>query len=89
MTSQPASPLSDTARTSLNLIFTAVDTLTDLPGQDRTMVIEMSQRMLAKLLDDGTVGDMRAYIHRYGRFDSGEEADAIADRITSSAETAA
>jgi hypothetical protein len=57
--------MDDVTRTQLGRIYAAVEYLTDLEGQDRTMVIEMSQAMLTDLIGRGELAPMVDYIARY------------------------
>lgn len=68
--------------TQLNRVYAAVDHLTELEGQDRSLVIEMSQAMLNDLIETEQLKPMREYVRRYCDVaGSAEEADEIAAEI--------
>lgn len=46
-------------------IIHAVDTLTEIEGQDRSMVLDMSQAMLTDLAETGSLRIMEEYAARY------------------------
>lgn len=67
---------------TLNLIYKAVDFLTEIEGQDRTLVIEMSQAMLNDYINSGEIKPLIEYIKRYcDVLDSPEDAQSITDDI--------
>jgi hypothetical protein len=49
----------------LDRIKTAIDVMTDLEGQDRTQVIEMSQQMLTDVIETGQLYPMISYVKKY------------------------
>jgi hypothetical protein len=57
--------MDEATRTQLARIYAAVEYLTELEGQDRTLVIEMSQDMLNDLIGRGELAPMADYIARY------------------------
>lgn len=66
----------------LQRVYAAVDRLMEEEGQDRTMVIEMSQDMINDLIETGELKPMVKYIAHYcDVVDSREEAQEIADDI--------
>jgi len=72
----------------LKQIYRAVEYLTDLEGQDRTLVIEMSQAMLSDVINSqyrggGVMFPVTAYILKYcDVLDSPNDVDRIAAAIT-------
>jgi hypothetical protein len=64
--------------TLLNRMFYAVDYMAELEGQDRTLVIEMSQAMLNDLIEGHGLKPMVEYVKRYCDV---IESDADAERI--------
>jgi hypothetical protein len=64
--------------TLLNRMFYAVDYMADLEGQDRMLVIEMSQAMLNDLIEGRGLKPMVEYVKRYCDV---IESDADAERI--------
>lgn len=68
--------------TDLNRIYAAVETLDQLEGQDKGLVIEMSQRMLDDVIEGRGLAEMVTYVKRYcDVIDSAEEAREIAAGI--------
>jgi hypothetical protein len=49
----------------LNRIYAAVEYMTELENQDRSMVIEMSQAMLNDVIETGELQPMFNYVKRY------------------------
>jgi hypothetical protein len=75
--------MDEATRVQLARIYATVDALTELEGQDRTMVIEMSQDMISDLIDNGTIAPLADYIAHYcDVIDSREEAEQLAASIT-------
>lgn len=75
--------LSNGDQATLGTIRAAVDTLTVFEGQDRGLIIEMSQHMLQDVIDNGQLAPLADYIRRYcDVLDSSEEASTIAATIT-------
>lgn len=71
-----------TTPTQLNRIYQAVDYMTNLDGQDRTMVIEMSQAMLNDLIEGRGLAPMVEYVKRFcDVLDSAGDAEQIAADI--------
>ena len=72
---------------TLRLVYAAVEHLTGLKGQDRTLIIEMSQHMLSDAINaqyhgGGTMRPMAYYVNRYcDVLDSPGDADRIATAI--------
>jgi len=65
--------------TQLNRIFYAVDYMADLEGQDRSLVIEMSQAMLNDVIEGRGLKAMGEYVKRYCDIaDSEADAERIA-----------
>jgi hypothetical protein len=63
----------------LNRIYAAVEYVADLEGQDRSLVIEMSQAMLNDVIEGGELAPMVDYIRRFcDVLDSAEDAERIA-----------
>jgi hypothetical protein len=63
----------------LNRIYAAVEYVADLEGQDRSLVIEMSQAMLNVVIEGGELAPMVDYIRRFcDVLDSAEDAERIA-----------
>ena len=46
-------------------IYAAVEYLTELEGQDRSLVIDMSQTMLSDVIERGQLDPMADYIRRF------------------------
>ena len=68
--------------TQLNRIFYAVDYMADLEGQDRSLVIEMSQAMLNDVIEGHGLKPMVSYVKQYcDVLDSGADAERIAGEI--------
>jgi hypothetical protein len=66
----------------LNQIYAAVDYVSNLEGQDPSLVIEMSQQMISDAMENGALGPMVEYIARYCDVtDSPEDTQRIADDI--------
>jgi hypothetical protein len=66
----------------LNRIYAAVDYLTDLEGQDRDLVLEMSQAMLNDVIEGVGLRPMVEYVRHYcDVLDSPAEAERIAGDI--------
>ena len=66
----------------LNRIYSAVDYMSNLEGQDRTMVIEMSQFMLNDVIESGNLRPMVEYVKMFcDVLDSPEDAEEIAADI--------
>jgi hypothetical protein len=66
----------------LNRIYTTVDYMANLDGQDRTLVIDMSQAMLGDLIDNGTLQPMINYVKMFcDVIDGPEDAERIAEDI--------
>lgn len=71
-----------TDNAQLNRIYQAVDYMTNLDGQDHTLVIEMSQAMLNDLLEGRDLAPMVEYVRRFcDVLDSPEDAEQIAADI--------
>lgn len=51
--------------TLLNRVYWAVAYMTELDGQDRSLVIEMSQAMLNDVIERGQLAPMLDYVARY------------------------
>jgi hypothetical protein len=51
--------------TQLNRMFYAVEYMASLEGQDRTLVIEMSQAMLGDITERGGLKPLVEYVKRY------------------------
>lgn len=76
--SQPAEPITG----QLNRIYAAVDYMADLEGQDRSMVVEMSQAMLNDVIEGRGLAPMVDYVKRFcDVLDSPADADRIAADI--------
>lgn len=74
-------PSEDTT-TQLNRIYNAVEYMTNLEDQDRTLVIEMCQTMLAAVIDGRPLLPMVEYVARYcDVINSAAEAERIASEI--------
>ena len=74
-----------TGPAALELIRAAVDYLTteDFEGQDKGLLIEMSQAMLADLIETDGLAPLAEYIGRYCSVISGpDDAERIAAEIT-------
>jgi hypothetical protein len=68
--------------TQLNRIFYAVDYMSNLEGQDPTLVVEMSQAMLNDVIEGHGLKPMASYVKRYcDVLDSDADAERIADEI--------
>lgn len=67
---------------TLNRIYTAVDYVSNLDGQDTTLVLEMSQQMISDVINVGALHSMLEYVKRYcDVYDSPEHAEQIAADI--------
>lgn len=76
--SQPAEPVA----VQLNRIYAAVDYMANLEGQDRSMVVEMSQAMLNDVIEGRGLAPMAGYVKRFcDVLDSPGDADRIAADI--------
>lgn len=65
--------------TQLNRIFYAVDYMSNLEGQDRVLVIEMSEDMLNDVIEGRGLKAMAEYVKRYcDVIDSESDAERIA-----------
>ena len=49
----------------LNRVYFAVEHMTNLEGQDHTLVIEMSQAMINDLIETGELKPVIEYVKRY------------------------
>jgi phage anti-repressor protein len=68
--------------TQLNRIYDAVEYMTNLEGQDRTLVIEMCQAMLSALIEGHDLHPLVEYVARYCDVIKSEaEAERIASEI--------
>jgi hypothetical protein len=68
--------------TQLNRIFHAVDYMSNLEGQDPSLVIEMSQDMLNDVIEGRGLKPLVSYVRRYcDVIDSESDAGRIADDI--------
>jgi hypothetical protein len=68
--------------TQLNRIYFAVEYMANLEGQDRVLVIEMSQDMLNDVIEGHGLKPMVSYVKRYcDVIDSAAEAERIASDI--------
>lgn len=68
--------------TQLNRIFYAVEYMTNLEGQDLTLVIDMSQAMLNDVIEGHGLKPMVEYVERYcDVLDSSADAERIADEL--------
>jgi len=68
--------------TQLNSILSAVDYLSDLEGQDKGLVIEMSQAMLGDVSEGRGLRPLVEYVGRYcDVIDSAADAERIAGEI--------
>ena len=71
-----------TTTEQLNRIYAAVEYMTNLDGQDRTLVIEMSQAMLNDLIEGRDLAPMAEYVGRFCDVaDSADDAERIAADI--------
>jgi hypothetical protein len=65
--------------TQLNRIYFAVEYLANLEGQDRSLVIEMSQAMLNDVIEGRGLAPMADYLRRYcDVLDGPEDAERMA-----------
>jgi len=72
----------DDRQEQLNRIYSAIDYMANLEGQDRSMVIDMSQAMLNDLIEGHGLSPMIDYVTRFcDVLDSPEDADRIAADI--------
>jgi hypothetical protein len=68
--------------TQLNRIFLAVEYMSDLEGQDKDLVIEMSQAMLSDVIEGHGLKPLAEYVGRYcDVIDSAADAERIAGEI--------
>ena len=68
--------------TQLNRVFSAVEYMSDLEGQDKGLVIEMSQAMLSDVIEGDGLKPLVAYVRRYcDVIDSAADAERIAGEI--------
>ena len=68
--------------TQLNRIFFAIDYVADLEGQDKGLVIEMSQAMLSDVIEGRGLKPLAEYVGRYcDVIDSAADAERIAGEI--------
>lgn len=68
--------------TLLNRIYAAVNHISDLEGQDPTLVIEMSQAMLNDVIEHGVLDPMVDYVKMFcDVIDGPDDAQSIADDI--------
>lgn len=66
----------------LNRIYQAVDYVTNLDGQDRSLVVEMSQAMLNDIIEGRDLAPMVEYVKRFcDVIDSAEDAERLAADI--------
>lgn len=66
----------------LNRIYQAIDYMTNLDGQDHSLVIEMSQAMLNDIIEGRDLRPMVEYVKRFcDVIDSAEDAEQIAADI--------
>jgi hypothetical protein len=66
----------------LNRIYSAVDYMTNLDGQDHGLVIEMSQAMLNDIIEGRDLAPMVEYVRRFcDVIDSADDAERIAADI--------
>lgn len=74
--------MSEPTTAQLSRIYSAVEYMTDLDGQDRTLVIEMSQEMLNDVIEGRGLRPLVDYVRRYcDVIDSPEDAERIAAEI--------
>jgi|GEM_PF-4415509 len=79
--SQPNEHTAATAA-QLNRMYSAVDYVADLEGQDRSLVIEMSQAMLLDVIERGGLKPLVEYVQRYcDVLESADDAERIAEDI--------
>jgi hypothetical protein len=68
--------------TQLNRVFFAVEFMANLEGQDKTLVIEMSQAMLNDVIEGHGLKPLVSYVKRYcDVLDSEDDAERIAGEI--------
>jgi hypothetical protein len=68
--------------TQLSSIYRAVEYMAAVEGQDRSLVIEMSQAMLSDVIEGRGIAPMADYVRRFcDVIDSPEDADRIAAEI--------
>jgi hypothetical protein len=66
----------------LQRVYAATDYLMELEGQDRSLVVEMSQAMLNDLINGDFLKPMIEYVKHYcDVYDSDDDAQRIADDI--------
>lgn len=71
-----------TIATQLNRLYSAVDYMSNLEGQDPVLVIEMSQAMLNDLIEGHGLKPMVIYVKHYcDVVDSDADAERIAEEI--------
>lgn len=74
--------MSEITSTQLTRIFSAVEHMASLEGQDHTLVIEMSQTMLHDLIEGTGLAPMVDYVKKFcDVIDSAEDAERIAAEI--------
>jgi predicted transcriptional regulator len=72
--------MSQPTTTQLNRVYWAVDYMTNLEGQDSTLVIEMSQAMINDLIERGELKPMLEYVRKYcDVIEDAEDAERIAE----------
>lgn len=54
--------MDDATRAQLELIYRTIEYMISLDGQDRSMIVEMSQAMLADVLDSSVLRDNAEYM---------------------------
>jgi len=71
-----------TITSQLHRIFAAVDYMSDLEGQDKSLVVEMSQAMLSDVTYGDGLKPLVEYVRRYcDVIDSAADAERIASEI--------
>ena len=74
--------ITEPIRSEIETIYAAIDYMSELENQDRSMVIEMSQAMLNDLIENGSLYPMIEYVKKYcDVIDGPEDAQRIADDI--------
>jgi hypothetical protein len=63
--------------TEIKQVMYAVDVLSNIEAQDRTLVLEMSQTMLRDIIDNGTLEPMGNYSNFISCTDTSGETDAL------------
>ena len=67
----------------LSQVYWAVEYMTNLEGQDHTLVIEMTQAMLNDLIEENRLAPMAGYVSKYcDVIDGPEDAERITADIT-------